>query len=66
MGLMPWDRDRLTPQEIRELWEGFQWRLKRQAWMAAAAAQVVGACWAGKDAPEASDTWEYIGFGGED
>lgn len=48
------------------MWEGFLWRQKRLAWQMAAAAQVIGSCWAGKDAPEAKDTKDYIGFGGED
>jgi len=66
MGLLPWDRDRLTAQEVQDLWDGFRWRQKRLAWAMAGAAQVIGACFAGKDAPEAKDTWGYIGFGGED
>jgi len=66
MGVMPWDRDRLTAEEIRQLWSGWEWRQKRLAWALAGAAQVIGACWAGKDAPEAKDTWEYLGWGGED
>jgi hypothetical protein len=65
MGMMPWDRDRLTPDEIRQLWTGFEWRQKRFAWALAGAAQIVGACLT-KDAPEAKDTWGYVGFGGED
>ena len=66
MGLKPWERDRCTPQELREMWEGFLWRQKRLAWQMAAAAQVIGSCWAGKDAPEAKDTRDWICFGGED
>ena len=66
MGVLPWDRDRLTAQEIQELWDGFEWRQKRFAWALAVTAQIVGACFVGKDAPDAEDTWPWVGFGGED
>jgi hypothetical protein len=65
MGLKPWERDRLTPAEIMELWEGFLWRERRLAWSLAATAQLIGACWVGKNAPDAESTWGWIGFGGE-
>ena len=48
------------------MWDGLLWRQKRLAWQMAAAAQVIGSCWAGTDAPDAKDTRVYIGVGGED
>ena len=29
LGLLPWERDRLSPAELKELWEGFTWRRSR-------------------------------------
>lgn len=29
LGLLPWDRDRLSPAELKELWEGWHWRRSR-------------------------------------
>lgn len=66
MGLMPWQRDRLTVVELQELWEGWLWRQKRQAWMLAASAQMMASAWAGKDAPDAQDNVGWVAFGGDD
>lgn len=63
---MPWDRDRLEAHELLALWDGFLWRQRRAGWMLAAAAQITGACWAGKDAPDANDTRDFVAFGGDE
>lgn len=29
LGILPWDRENLSPAEIKDLWEGWQWRRSR-------------------------------------
>ena len=29
LGLFPWERDRLAPAELKELWDGYVWRRSR-------------------------------------
>jgi hypothetical protein len=38
LGLQPWERRRMTPQQLRELWEGERWRQSRLMDMIAVAA----------------------------
>ena len=29
LGLLPWERDRLSPAELKDLWDGWTWRYSR-------------------------------------
>lgn len=32
VGLRPWERDRMTPAEVRDLYDGHVWRVGALAW----------------------------------
>ncbi len=49
LGLKPWESERLTPREIRELYDGMMWRHSRQIEIAATHALLVRAMLVEKD-----------------
>ena len=45
LGLKPWERDRMTPMEIKDMWNGMEWRLDQQRHIAAVGVSYVLAAW---------------------
>lgn len=61
MGVMPWHRDRLTAEEIQQLWKGFRWRQREIRRALASGVNLLMAAWVGGDqVPERKEISDWM------